>query len=170
MMKFIATITYISFILILNSVMVYVPEIPLFGQHFSLADGLVGIIYVVRDFAQRELRHRVLIAMLIGCGASYFLAGRDVALASVAAFFVGELIDWLVFTFTKKPLASRLLASSILSSPVDTYVFLAMINRLQIVPFIVVMLGKFIGIFAFYAVYQYREKSRQTAGLMVDAV
>jgi hypothetical protein len=49
---------------------------------------IVGFVFVARDFAQREVGHRVLLAMLPGAGISYFMASPMIAVASAAAFLV----------------------------------------------------------------------------------
>ena len=102
-----ASITYIGLIVLLNCLFVYMPYLTAFGQRFTFADMAVGFIYVVRDFAQRELRHYVLIAMVVGAVLSYFLASREIALASISGFCVGEMIDWGIYTFSKKTLSSK---------------------------------------------------------------
>ncbi|GAH45978.1 unnamed protein product, partial [marine sediment metagenome] len=68
--------------------------------------------------------HKIWLAMLAGCGLSYWMAAPQIALASAAAFIVAESFDWAVFTFTRRPLADRVLLSSLISGPVDSTVFL----------------------------------------------
>ena len=101
MKKYLATISYIIAIVVLNMAVVYLPHVAAFGESFSPADVMVGLIYLVRDFAQREIRHYIFAAMIIGASLSYILATPDIALASASAFIVGECIDWSLFTFTK---------------------------------------------------------------------
>lgn len=52
----------------------------------------------------------------------------ELALASAAAFAVGELADWALFTFTRKPFSQRILISSLLGAPLDSLVFLLLIG------------------------------------------
>lgn len=85
---------------------------------------VTGLILVFRDFAQREIGHYIFIPLLIGVAISYQMAGPEIALASGAAFLVGELVDWAVFTLTKKPLSTRILISSFAGAPVDSTLFL----------------------------------------------
>ena len=105
----------------------------------------VGFIFVVRDFAQREVGHKVLLAMLVGAVLSYLMADPFVALASAAAFLVSELADWAVYTITKRPLSHRILLSSLISSPVDSVVFLALIGHLSFAGVVAMTLSKLIG-------------------------
>nr|WP_300998556.1 VUT family protein [Hyphomonas sp.] len=55
---------------------------------------------------------------------SFFYSWPVIALASGIAFAVSEMVDWLVYTFTKYRLSTRILISSALATPVDTTVFL----------------------------------------------
>ena len=48
--------------------------------------------------------------------------------ASAAAFAVGELGDWAVYTFTRRPFSQRILISSLVGAPLDSIVFLGMIG------------------------------------------
>jgi queuosine precursor transporter len=54
-----------------------------------------------------------------------------IAVASVSAFLVSETADWIVYTVTKRPLRDRILASSAVSSPLDSVVFLGLIGFLR---------------------------------------
>lgn len=148
--KYIATLSYIVAIVVLNRMFVYLPHWHIFGQFVSSADVIAGAVYIVRDFAQREIRHYVIVAMIVAGILSYVLASREVALASVSAFFVGESIDWAIFTFTKKPLSQRLLLSSIISTPFDSIVFLAVLHQLNWVSFALLVVGKFFGVFVLW--------------------
>ena len=51
----------------------------------------VGLIFVVRDYAQRAVGHWVIAAMLAAGVLSWWMADPFVALASVAAFAVSSL-------------------------------------------------------------------------------
>lgn len=83
-----------------------------------------GMVFVVRDFVQREMGHRVLILMALAIGWSFYYSMPGIALASAAAFAISESVDWLLFTFTKYRLSTRILLSSAAASPIDTTVFL----------------------------------------------
>jgi queuosine precursor transporter len=155
-----STLSYIGLIVIINSLFTYVPTIDIAGQAVSPADMTVGFIYILRDFSQREIKSYVLLAMLVGGLLSYIFAQNTVAFASLCAFFVGELIDWILFTWTKKPLSRRLLISSFCSCPIDTIVFLALISRLNWLEFTMMTLFKFSGVFTVWWYWQRRQKQR----------
>lgn len=162
-MKIIATFSYIVFIVLVNWMFGSLPHFSLFGGSLSPADVMVGFIYLLRDFAQREIRHYVVIAMVVGSVISYFMASPEIALASVSAFVVGEMIDWAVFTWTKRPLSKRLILSASISAPFDSAVFLGMIARLDWLSFTVMTLGKLFGVFMLWRVYLIKVRSRQSA-------
>jgi len=56
---------------------------------------VTGLVLVVRDFAQREIGHEVLIAMMIALFLTYVTSGGALALASGAAFLISELVGGL---------------------------------------------------------------------------
>ena len=105
----------------------------------------VGFVFVVRDFAQREIGHYVLGAMGIGVVLSYFMAGPDVALASALAFLISEIADWAVYSFTKLSLSQRVIWSSVISTPIDTFVFLSMLGFFSVTGAAVMTLSKLLG-------------------------
>ncbi len=67
--------------------------------------------------------------MLVVAVLGYVVAVPYVAVASLVAFLMSELGDWYVYTFTKRPLAQRILISSAISTPIDSAVFLEMIGH-----------------------------------------
>lgn len=88
----------------------------------------VGVIFVLRDYVQREIGHNVLLVMLVACGISYYMASPIVATASLVAFLAAELADWLVFTVLPFGFYRRVLFSSVIGVAVDTLIFLPMIG------------------------------------------
>ena len=105
---------------------------PAFGSIFGTAHPIIfnpltvvtGMVFVVRDFVQREMGHRVLILMALAIAWSFYYSWPVIALASATAFAISEAADWLIFTFTKYRLSTRILLSSALAAPIDTTVFL----------------------------------------------
>jgi len=89
---------------------------------------LVGAVFVLRDYVQRQIGHRVLLVMLTGCGISFFMASPMVATASLTAFLAAEAADWLIYTVLPFRFHHRVLASSVIGVAVDTLVFLPMIG------------------------------------------
>ena len=99
----------------------------------------------MRDFTQREMRHKVLIAMAIGVAWSFYYAPANIAIASATAFAIAELVDWALFTFTRYRLSTRVMLSSALAAPVDTTVFLLGAGFLTFPNWLMSVFGKLIG-------------------------
>lgn len=137
-------VAYILSILVVNILFSYVPLIATPIGMLSPVAILVGGIFVVRDFAQRAIGHHVLWGVVIGSILSYIMADPFVAVASVLAFASSELMDWALYTVTKKPFYQRVWISSLVSTPVDTFVFLYWINQMDIGTFILMILSKMI--------------------------
>ena len=146
-------------IILLNVALSDFPAISIHHQTLSSADILAGITYLMRDFAQRELKHYVIGAMLLAALCSYWLASPLVAVASVTAFSVGELVDWSIFSFTKKTLSARLLISSCVAIPLDTIVFLSMMHQFNLVGCLVMNMSKWLGVFLVWS-YWYSRSHR----------
>jgi hypothetical protein len=136
------TTAYIAAVVAINWLFVVVPMVPVLGTMFPPVMLIVGFVFVFRDFAQREIGHWVVIAMLVAGGISYFMSVPVVALASVTAFLISEAIDWAVYTFTRKPLSQRILYSSLIAVPVDTAVFLQMVGFFDWTAFLLVAAEK----------------------------
>lgn len=123
------TLLYILLIPLVNWAFSWTPLVALpDGGMWSPFSMVVGLILVVRDFAQREVGHYIFVPLLIGVAISFAMAPPQIALASAAAFFVSEAVDWAMFTFTKKPLSTRVLLSSLAGAPVDSIIYLTGAN------------------------------------------
>ena len=156
-MKYGYLIAYIVAILALNIGFSYVPMIDLGFGLFSPMALLAGAVFVLRDFAQRQVGHFVLGGMAVGAILSYLLADPFVATASVLAFVLAETADWLLYTVTKKPFKDRVLISSLVSTPVDTLVFLFVISGLTTGTFVLMVLSKMVAALAVWAYYHRRK-------------
>jgi uncharacterized PurR-regulated membrane protein YhhQ (DUF165 family) len=150
------SVMYIVLIVLLNTLFTYVPLTNLFGCEVSPMDWVVGVVYVLRDFAQRELHHKVIFAMFIGCVLSFGLASQVMAIASMSAFLVAEFLDWGIYTFTRRPLSQRILWSASLSSPVDSAVFLAIVHQFNCLGVVILSLAKIAGVFIVWVMWYYR--------------
>ena len=137
------------------------------GWAFNPVTIVTGLVLVVRDFAQREVGHYVLIAMAIALALTAVAAGPELALASGAAFAISEIVDWALFTFTKFKLSSRVLLSSAIAAPLDTSIFLygaEMIRPDQLTGPNITMsiIGKMVGAVVIWWIVRSRfEKSRE---------
>ncbi len=137
---------YIGLIVLVNWLFTVVPPVDMGGgEMWPPVALIVGLIFIARDFAQRVKGHWVLVAMLIAAILSYFLANPFVAYASVAAFAISELADWLVYSFTKRPFAQRILLSSVLATPIDSIVFLGIMGWLSAPGVLAMTASKMVG-------------------------
>ena len=157
------TTAYIGAVVAINWLFVVVPMVPVLGTMFPPVMLVVGFVFVFRDFAQREIGHWVVIAMLVAGGISYFMSAPVVALASVTAFLISEAIDWAVYTFTRKPLSQRILVSSAVAVPVDTIVFLQMVGFFDWTAVALVSAAKMLGALVFWFVLRNREAAKVAA-------
>lgn len=125
MMTYRFTALYIALIVAVNYGFTVVPlmELP-GGVMWPPMSLVVGFVFIVRDFAQREIGHKILFAMAAGVALSYVMADPFVAMWSAVAFLVSELADWAVYSFTKRPMSERVIYSSFISAPLDSAVFL----------------------------------------------
>ena len=151
--------TYMALIVGVNWVFAVTPMLELpNGEFWSPASLIVGFVFVVRDFAQRRVGHHILWAMLVGCAVSWWMASPQLAVASAAAFAVGELGDWALFTFTRKPFSQRILISSLLGAPLDSLVFLLIIGIASSEGSVVMSRSKLAGAFVVFFLVRRRER------------
>ena len=155
-----STLVYIALIVAVNWGFTVVPLVKMpGGEMWPPMSLVVGFIFVVRDFAQREVGHKVLIAMLIGAALSYVMASPYVALASAAAFLVSELADWLVYTVTRRPFSQRILFSSLIGTPIDSVVFLYGIGHLTVSGVVAMTISKMVGALIVWWMIRRREEA-----------
>ncbi len=153
-------IIYVALILAINVAFVHVPLIALpNGEMWPPISLAVGFTFVVRDYAQKHVGHHILWCMLVGCALSWYFATPELALASAAAFAIGELADWAVFTFTKKPFSQRILFSSLVGAPLDSLIFLTLVGIATPFSVISMTLSKFLGAFIVYMLVRRREQA-----------
>jgi uncharacterized PurR-regulated membrane protein YhhQ (DUF165 family) len=128
-MRYRYTLLYVLLIPLVNWAFSWTPLVALpDGGMWSPFSIVVGLVLVVRDFAQREIGQYIFIPLLLGVAISFAMAPPEIAAASGIAFFVSELVDWALYTFTKKPLSTRVMISSLASAPVDSIIYLTGAN------------------------------------------
>jgi queuosine precursor transporter len=127
------------------------------GGDLFLANLIVGAVFVLRDYAQREIGHRILLATLIAGLMTYLTVDPAIAIASLVAFVISETADWGVYSFWKKSLQSRILVSSLIAIPLDTVVFQHLAGYLTPAAFIMEVLSKAVGVFIVWQLLKMRE-------------
>jgi len=135
---------YIATVVGINLAFAYIPPIVLFdGTIFTVGSVIAGLVFIARDFAQREVGHKAVLALMAAAGLlSYLLADPFVAIASIAAFAISEISDYIVYSKYKGDFNKRVVVSSLVSVPIDTAVFLAIISHLSALSFAVMCISK----------------------------
>ena len=97
------------------------------GFGFSAPSGvlLIGVALAARDYIQRTAgKSAALLAIAVGVALSY-VVNPAIATASAAAFLLGELADFAVFTpISRHNLPAAVLASGVIGGVIDSLVFL----------------------------------------------
>lgn len=156
---------YILSIIVINVLFGLIPPVQTIWGPWPPVALLVGLVFVFRDFAQRQVQHKVLYATLIGIGISYLMAEPKVAYASAVAFAVSELLDWLIYTALRRPFEERIIFSSLVSTPIDSWVFLGMIGLASPASIMLMTASKMVA--SVFIAYGYRQlnasRNTQTA-------
>ena len=148
---------YIGSVLAINFAFSAAPQLDLVWSCWA------GLIFILRDMVQVRFGHWALVAMLGATVLSFLLADPVVAAASVTAFAVSELIDWAVFTITRRPLRDRLWISAALSVPVDTAIFFGMLGVWAPSVWGVSLASKLAGVSAVWMLMRARDSRLATA-------
>lgn len=151
-------IAYISSVVLINYAFSTAPHLDVIWSAWG------GLVFILRDMVQTRYGHGALVAMLAALVLSYVTSEPAIALASATAFFVSELIDWLVFSITRRPLRDRLWLSSALSIPVDTVIFFGMIGALTPVVAGTALASKFFGVTMVWLAMTWRARRAALAG------
>jgi len=118
---------YIASIVLANVCTVYFGLVPIgFGLMVTAGTFAAGFALIARDAVQVSSgKIVVLVAIIAGAAISAVTSNPAIAVASGIAFLVSELVDFAVFTpLRAKNLALAVVASSVISAPVDTVLFL----------------------------------------------
>lgn len=157
------TASYIASILAVNLLFApsqLVPGVTVWSTAFGdlyLANVVVGFVFVLRDYAQREIGHKILLATLLAGAVTYGMVDPLIAVASMTAFIISELSDWGIYSFWKKPLQQRILVSSLVAVPLDTLVFQQMAGYLTPAAFSMEVLSKAVGVLIVWQLLRMRE-------------
>ena len=152
------TIAYILSIVLVNWLFVVVPPLGTPFGDLYLATVVVGSVFVLRDYAQREIGHKVLLATFTAGVITWYMTTPALAIASLTAFFISEMADWGVFSFTRRPLHSRILISSLISIPLDSLAFLHLSGYLTPLSFTTETLSKAVGVLIVWLMLRARVK------------
>jgi uncharacterized PurR-regulated membrane protein YhhQ (DUF165 family) len=118
---------YLATIIAANWLTVHYGFIPVgFGLATTAGTLAAGLAFVARDAVQDSAGRAVaLIALVVGCAASWWLASPALATASLVAFGLSELADMAIYTpLRRRGYVRAALASNLVGSVVDTVAFL----------------------------------------------
>lgn len=143
------SIGYVFSVVLINAAFAYVPNFTLpDGNVWSIGSIVAGLVFIARDFAQREVGHiKVFWLMLLSGLLSYVTSNPYIAVASIFAFAISEVIDWAVYTLSKGGFKARVITSSLIGVPIDTLIFLSMIDSISAFGFFVMTASKLLALF-----------------------
>ncbi len=153
---------YVASILLVNWLFAPTQLVPGLTQFSSpwgdlyLANLVVGLVFVLRDYAQRAIGHRVLIATAVAGLITFFMVDKTVAVASITAFAISEMVDWSIYSFTKRPLQERILVSSLIAVPLDTVIFQHLAGYLSPAAFATEVASKALGVMVIWYILRIR--------------
>ncbi|MEK7530777.1 MAG: VUT family protein [Patescibacteria group bacterium] len=133
--------------------------IPFTADQISLWVLIVGTWFILRDYAQRELGHYILLLMSVAVLLGFLTSAPGFALASITAICLSELGDYIVYTFVKGPFTRKVILSSIVGTVTDTLVFFYLADllvpekgfQLFTLPALVAgVIGKMIAVYVWY--------------------
>lgn len=158
-MRLFWTAAYVLAIVLVNWLFDHAPPIATPLGDFRIAAVIVGIVLVLRDYAQREVGHKILLATLIAGIITWYMTNPFLAVASAASFFVSETADWAIFSFTGRPLQQRILISSLVSVPLDSLAFLSLAHFLTPATFAMQVASKAIGVLVVWYLLKVRDRA-----------
>ena len=123
-----------------------------------LANIVVGFVFVLRDYAQRQIGHYILFATAVAGIITYFMVDPVIAVASITAFLLSETADWAIYSFTKRPLSQRILWSSLIAVPLDTVAFQYLAGYLTPAAFSTEVASKAIGVLVVWFLLRARDR------------
>lgn len=119
------TLAYVASAVAVNAMFILLPPFTMGGVTMTWGSFVVGGTFILRDYAQREVGHRVLWATVAGTLITAALS-PGLALASGAAYLASELLDWIVFSRWPGSFRSRVVASSLAGTPLDSALFMVL--------------------------------------------
>ncbi len=93
------------------------------GLTFPAGAVAIGLTFSARDFMQERYGKFGCWGWMLVASIITFLFNQQLALASFSAFFIAEFSDWLIYTRTKGSLEKRLILSNLISTPLDSLIF-----------------------------------------------
>jgi len=118
-----SVVFYLGSIILANVMVHTFGIVTVLGLTFPAGAIAIGLTFSARDFVQQRHGNFGCWIWMLMASLVTFAFNQQLALASVCAFFVAEFIDWAIFTRTRGGLEKRLLLSNLVSTPLDSLVF-----------------------------------------------
>ena len=157
------TALYIGSIVLVNWMFTSIAPWPTALGDLYLANVVVGFVFVLRDYAQREIGHSVLAATAVGGVLTWFMVDPAIAIASITAFMLSEMADWGVYSFLRRPLSQRILISSLIAVPLDTLAFQYLAGYLTPAAFATEIASKALGVLLVWYLLRLRDRKQALA-------
>ena len=152
------TVLYIAAIVLVNWMFTAIAPWPTPLGDLYLANVVVGFIFVLRDYAQRETGHYILFATAAGGALTWFMVDPAIAVASITAFVLSETADWAVYSFLRRPLSQRILISSMIALPLDTCAVQYLAGYLTPAAFATEIVSKALGVVLVWYLLRLRDR------------
>jgi uncharacterized PurR-regulated membrane protein YhhQ (DUF165 family) len=152
------TALYVAAIVLVNWMFTSIAPWPTALGDLYLANIVVGFVFVLRDYAQREIGHSVLLATAVGGVITWFMVDPVIAVASITAFILSESADWGVYSFLRRPLSQRILISSLIAIPLDTLAFQYLAGYLTPAAFMTEIASKAVGVLLVWYLLRMRDR------------
>ena len=137
-------VAYVITILGANYVTTTFEMVPVgFGLEATAGTYLIGMLFILRDLIQDVVgKFAVFAAIAVGAVLSFLISSPFIAVASVVAFVLAEVIDFAIYTpLRKRGYVRAAVASNLVGSVVDTVAFLAVAGF----PIMAALTGQIVG-------------------------
>ena len=116
---------YIGSILVANWLVIQFGVVHLGILHFPAGAICIGLTFSARDFVQRKHGKKITLIWMGVATLITLVFNWKIALASGIAFAASEIIDFLVYTYTKKTFRQRVIISNLIAIPLDSILFVS---------------------------------------------
>jgi uncharacterized PurR-regulated membrane protein YhhQ (DUF165 family) len=118
-----SAIFYLSSIVLANILVNALGIVTVLGLTFPAGAVAIGLTFSTRDLVQERYGKFGCWAWMLVAVVITFAFNRQLAIASVCAFVVAELADWAIYTYSHGNIEKRLILSNLVSTPLDSLVF-----------------------------------------------
>jgi len=118
-----SAVFYLCSIILANILVHTLGIVTVFGLTFPAGAVAIGLTFSTRDLVQESYGKYGCWGWMLVAALVTFAFNRQLALASVLAFVVAESCDWAIYTFTSGHVKKRLFLSNLVSTPIDSLVF-----------------------------------------------